>query len=142
MLDSDLAGLYRVTTKRLNEQVKRNTQRFPEHFMFKLTELEYLRLRSQIVSSSEIKNLRSQIVTSTDKNNLRSQNATSSHIHGGRRYLPYVFTEEGVAMFSGVLKSKTAVNVSIQIIDAFVAMRRFISKNAELFERLDCVEQK
>ena len=129
MLDNDLSVLYEVETKRLNEQVKRNIERFPERFMFQLTVSEY-------------NSLRSQNATLEDKQNLKSQNATSNLIWGGRRTLPYVFTEQGVSMLSGVLKSDIAVKVSIQIIDAFVSMRRFISKNAEIFRRLDIVERK
>lgn len=116
MLDSDLAKFYRVETRRLNEQVKRNIERFPEVFMFRLTNKEYENLMSQIAISSEK--------------------------HGGRRKLPYVFTEQGVAMLSGVLKSETAVKMSIQIISAFVAMRKFIINNAQLFQRIDTVERR
>jgi len=116
MLDTDLAELYNVETKRLNEQVSRNIERFSQEFMFQL-------------SKKEIENLRSQI-------------ATSRLEYGGRRYLPYAFTEQGVAMLSGVLKSDTAVRISIQIINAFVAMRRFIASNAQIFQRLDGVEKK
>ena len=116
MLDEDLAELYEVKTKRLNEQVKRNIERFPREFMFQLTDSEFDSLRSQI--------------------------ATSKNSKGGRRYLPYVFTEQGVAMLSGVLKSDTAIKISIQIMSAFVTMRRFISSNAQIFQRLDVVERK
>ncbi|HOW17159.1 MAG TPA: ORF6N domain-containing protein, partial [bacterium] len=97
MLDSDLAALYGVGVKRLNEQVKRNIERFPVEFMFQLTIEEYEALRSSIAAL-----------------NLRSQFATSSLEHGGRRYMPRVFTEQGVAMLSAVLKSKTAINMSIK----------------------------
>ncbi|NQU79351.1 ORF6N domain-containing protein [Candidatus Woesearchaeota archaeon] len=152
MLDRDLAELYGVSTKRLNEQVRRNIARFPKHFMFRLSKSEYLCLRSQnanlernenVVSQNVIpKSLRFQNATSTQEQDLRSQNATTRSDWGGRRTIPYVFTEQGVSMLSTVLKSKTAVKVSIQIIDAFVAMRKFISKNAELFQRLDNVDQK
>jgi len=117
MLDRDLAELYGVSTKRLNEQVKRNKERFPERFMVKLTKREF--------------------------GNLRSHFATLEKKRGKhRKYLPYAFTEQGVSMLSGVLKSDIAVNVSIQIIDAFVSMRKFISKNSEIFFRLDKVERK
>jgi len=117
MYDSDLAELYGVEIKRLNEQVKRNRERFPEEFMFQLTDEEFAFLRSQ--------------------------NATLKTGRGGhRKYLPYVFTEQGVAMLSAVLRSKTAVKISIQIIKAFVAMRKFITTNAQIFHRLDEVEQK
>lgn len=119
MLDSDLAQLYHVETKVFNQAVKRNINRFPEHFRFQLTE-------------SEFKNLRSQIVTS------RENDST----HGGRRYMPYVFTEQGIAMLSAVLKSDIAVDVSIKIMDAFVKMRNFLLSNREMFARLDRVELK
>jgi len=127
MLDEDLAELYGVESKRLNEQVKRNIERFPDNFRFQLTEEEYENLRFQFGTSS----LRSQIATSS----LEKQ-------HGGRRYLPYVFTEQGVSMLSAVLRSETAVQVSIKIIDTFVNMRKFISQNALIFQRLDTLEYK
>ncbi len=128
MLDSDLAEMYGVETKVLNKAVKRNIERFPEQFMFKLTELEYnsLRLNFESIENAD----------------LRFQNGTSGFEYGGRRYLPYVFTEQGVAMLSGVLRSETAIKVSIQIMNAFVSMRKFISKNAEIFTRLNSVERK
>ena len=131
MLDEDLALLYGVESKRLNEQVKRNIERFPEKFRFQLTENEY-------------ENLRSQIATSSLDNILRFQNGTSSldKQHGGRRYLPYVFTEQGVSMLSAVLRSKTAIEVSIKIIDSFVNMRKFLSQNASLFTRIDSIEKR
>jgi phage regulator Rha-like protein len=127
MLDSDLAELYGVEVKRLNEQVKRNIERFPQEFSFQLT-------------AEENNALRSQFVTSNGKTNLKSQFATSSW--GGRRTAPYVFTEQGVAMLSAVLSSDTAIKISIQIINAFVTMRKFISANAQIFHRLDGVERK
>lgn len=117
MLDKDLAELYGVDIKRLNEQVKRNIERFPAEFMFQLTYVEF--------------------------NSLRSQFATIEKARGiHRKYLPYAFTEQGVAMLSGVLKSEAAVQVSIQIMSAFVAMRRFIAANAQIFYRLDCVDKR
>ena len=116
MLDSDLANFYGVETRRLNEQVKRNKERFPAEFMFRLTGDEY--------------------------DNLISQIATSSSEHGGRRKLPHVFTEQGVAMLSAVLKSETAVKMSIRIMSVFVAMRRFLAGNAGVFQRLDKLELK
>lgn len=122
MLDSDLAMLYQVETKRLNESVKRNIARFPEEFRFQLTEEEYDTLRSQNATSIE---------TSDDTNN-----------KGGRRYLPYVFTEQGIAMLSAVLRSDIAVQVSINIMKAFVAMRKFWVNNTFLFERLNDIEVK
>ncbi len=114
MLDSDLAKLYEVSTSRLNEQVKRNIERFPEDFMFKLTNKEW--------------------------ENLKSQNATSSW--GGRRKLPNVFTEQGISTLSGVLHSKTAIQVNIAVMRAFVGMRKFLMSNANLFQRLDRLEFK
>jgi len=119
MLDSDLASLYDVEVKRLNEQVKRNIHRFPERFMFQLTEDEYNDIRSQFAT-------------------LGSNLSQGEH----KKYLPYVFTEQGVSMLSAVLRSKVAVYISIQIIDAFVNMRKFIQNNATLFYRLDNVEKK
>lgn len=118
MIDRDLAYLYNVETKVLNQAVKRNLNRFPEHFRFQLTEEEYENLRSQFVTSSE------------------------DNIHGGRRYMPYVFTEQGIAMLSAVLKSDVAVEVSIKIMNSFVEMRRFLLSNKEMFARLDRVELK
>ena len=118
MIDSDLASLYQVTTKRLNEQVSRNKNRFPAEFMFRLTKEEYENLRSQFVTSSE------------------------ENTHGGRRYMPYAFTEQGIAMLSAVLKSDIAVDVSIKIMDTFVRMRNFFISNEDMFSRLDRVELK
>ena len=112
MLDRDLALLYKVETKRLNEQVKRNIERFPEDFMFQLSK--------------------------DDVEILKSQNATSSW--GGDRRLPYAFTEQGIAMLSSVLKSQTAVDVNIRIMRAFVSMRHFIATNSQLFQRLETIE--
>lgn len=117
MVDSDLAALYKVETKVFNQAVKRNLNRFPESFRFQLNE-------------DEFKNLRSQFATS------------SSNKHGGRRYLPYVFTEQSIAMLSAVLKSDIAVEVSVKIMNSFVEMRQFLLSNQELFARLDRVELK
>ena len=112
MLDRDLAELYGVETRRLNEQVKRNIERFPEDFMFQLTSNEFDNLKSQIAISS----------------------------WGGVRKLPYAFTEQGVAMLSGVLKSSTAVEANIRIMRAFVSMRHFMANNAAIFQRLETIE--
>ena len=125
MLDSHLAEMYGVETKVLTQAVIRNVERFPESFCFQLTEVEFSNLRSQIVTSSD----------------LRFQYGTSSTEHGGRRYLPYVFTEQGVAMLSGVLRSEFAVQVSIQIMTAFVEMRKLMSTYSGLFQRLSDVEK-
>lgn len=121
MLDSDLARLYGVETRVLNQAVKRNIERFPEDFMFQLT-------------NDESQNLISQFVTSS----LRSQNVMSSW--GGNRKLPYAFTENGVAMLSSVLRSKTAIEVNIRIMRAFTSMRSFLMNNAHVFRRLEAVE--
>ena len=107
MLDSDVASLYNYTTKNINKAVKRNIERFPEEFCFQLTE-------------EELKNLRFQIGTSS----LKSKN------YGGRRYLPYVFTEQGIAMLAGILKNDIAVKVSINIIKAFIEMRKILKLNS------------
>jgi phage regulator Rha-like protein len=125
MIDRDLAELYGVDLKRLNEQVKRNIERFPARYRFQLTKEEWEGVQSQ------------------SKLFLRSQNATLKNKRGQhRKYLPYVFTEQGVSMLSAVLRSETAVKVSILIIDAFVEMKKFISVNAGIFQRLDKIEQK
>jgi len=121
MLDSDLAMLYQVETKALNRSVKRNINRFPEDFMFQLSDEEYQDLRCQIGTS-------------------KMDNENSSEGRGGRRYLPYVFTEQGISMLASVLHSDVAVNVSIGIMRAFVEMRRFITNNAVMFERISAVE--
>lgn len=121
MLDSDLAVLYQVETGALNRAVKRNISRFPEDFRFQLTNEEYQNLRCQTGISS----------FAQDENN-----------YGGRRTLPYVFTEQGISMLASVLHSEVAIKVSIGIMRAFVEMRRFIANNALLFERISNVELK
>ncbi|MBN2103051.1 ORF6N domain-containing protein [bacterium] len=130
MVDSDLAKVYNVEIRRLNEQVKRNIERFPESFRFQLTEEESENLRSQIAISISTELLRSQIAT--------LEIGRGKH----RKYLPYVFTEQGVSMLSAVLRSETAIKVSIQIINAFVEMRKFIQHNTNIFARLDSVERR
>jgi len=136
IFDNDLADLYGVKTKVLNQSVRRNLRRFPEDFMFQLTKEECLNLRCQIGTSS----LRSQIVTSSNKANLRSQNATSSR--GGRRYYPFVFTEHGVAMLSSVLNSEKAIQVNIAIMRAFTRLRHILATHKELASKLAYLEQK
>ena len=118
MLDSDLASIYQVETKVFNQAVKRNANRFPESFRFQLAQQEF------------------------DTINLRSQIVTSSLNYGGRRYLPYVFTEQGIAMLASVLRSTVAIKVSIEIMNAFVEMRKMLMSNASLFHRLDKIELK
>jgi hypothetical protein len=125
MLDSDLAELYGVPTKVLNQAVRRNQTRFPQDFMFQLTQQEFQSLRSQIVTSS-----------------FKSQIAISSADWGGRRHPPYAFTEQGVAMLSSVLRSKRAVHANIEIMRAFVRIRQILASNTQLARRLDALEKK
>lgn len=115
MLDRDLAMLYQVETKALNQAVNRNIERFPENFRFQLTKDEFDALRSQIATSNG---------------------------RGGRRYRPYMFTEQGIAMLSGVLRSDVAIQVSIRIMNTFVEIRRFIANNTLLFEKVSNIELK
>jgi phage regulator Rha-like protein len=143
MLDSHLAELYDVETKQINRVVKRNQDRFPEKFMFQLTEIEWDSLRYQIDTLKDDTILRYQNGTSKSDESLRYQIGTLKDNRGKhRKYLPYVFTEQGVAMLSAVLRSETAVKVSIQIIDVFVEMRKMILGNAALYQRLDTIEVK
>ena len=127
MLDSDLAMLYGVENKRLNEQVKRNITRFPSDFMFQLTKEEYHCLRSQIASSKR------------GSDNLKSQFATSSW--GGTRKMPYAFTRNGIAMLSSVLRSETAIGVNILIMRAFTSIPQIVNHNAQVIQRIFNIEQ-
>lgn len=139
MLDSDVAMLYNYTTKRINETVNRNKQRFPENFCFQLTNEEY-----EVLRYKDTKLDKNNIQENFD-NSLRSQFATlNENIGRGkhRKYLPYVFTEQGIAMLSGLLKNDIAIQVSINIMNAFVEMRKFLSTNGQIFERLTNVEYK
>ena len=129
MIDRDLAEMYGIETKVLNQAVKRNVERFPDSFRFQLT------------INESIECSKSQFVTLNDAN-LKSQIVTSSYEHGGRRKLPYAFTEQGVSMLSAVLRSDTAIRVSIQIMQAFVEMRKLVLNHAGLFQRLEKVEVK
>ena len=141
MLDRDLAELYGVPTKALNQAVKRNLERFPERFMFQLTKNEVSTLRSQIVTSSMEADVRSQNVTLDSDNRsriLRSQFVTSSW--GGMRYLPYAFTEHGIIMLASVLNSPTAVEASVRITDTFVTMRKTLASLAPLLSRIEATE--
>ena len=123
MVDRDLADLYEVETKRITEAVKRNIERFPEEFRFQLTKDEYDFLRSQIATLKTNNDfLRSQIATSKNSEG-------QAETRGGRQYLPYVFTEQGVAMLSAVLHSETAIQVSIKIMNAFVQLRHYVSEH-------------
>lgn len=121
MLDSDVAMLYHYETKKINQTVKRNIERFPENFCFQLSELEFENLRSQIVTAS------SEMQITKFRN---------------KKYLPYAFTEQGISMLSGLLKNKIAVQVSINIMNAFVEMRQFLSLNGHIFDRLTNLEYK
>ncbi len=120
LLDRDLAELYGVSTGALNQAVKRNSNRFPERFMFQLSEEEFKNWKSQIVIS----------------------NLSEATVRMGLRKRPFVFTEHGVAMLASVLRSETAVRVSLAIIDAFIAMRRLLIANAEVFKRIETVERR
>lgn len=149
MIDRDLAELYGVETRILNQAVKRNIERFPENFMFQLTKEETEIWMSQksnsndIFSRSQIVILKSQFVISSNDFS-RSQIATlKNDDNRGQniKYLPYAFTEQGVAMLSGVLKSETAIQMSIQIMNAFVAMRHFLNSNAKVFTEIDSIKQ-
>ena len=115
MLDTDVAKLYHYETRRINEAVKRNIERFPIEFCFQLTSMEYEILKSHIATSNS---------------------------RGGKQKLPYVFTEKGILMLSGLLKNEIAIEVSIRIVEAFVEMRKFITANSQVFERLTSVEYK
>jgi hypothetical protein len=124
MLDFDLAMIYGVTTKRLNEQLKRNRLRFPADFAFQLTVQEFRNLKSQSATSS----LRSQFVTSSS--------------HGGKRKLPWVFTEHGALMLASVLNSAIAVQASVRVVRAFVRLREMVAANAQLAAKLEELERR
>lgn len=167
ILDRDLARLYGVETKRLNEQVRRNKERFPEDFMFQLTKEEFENWKSQFatsiwdeddmspqVATTSAENMKSQIATSsedflrsqfatieTEDDFLRSQNATIDMRGRHLKYLPYAFTENGIAMLSSVLRSPMAIATNIHIMRAFNAMRHFIGSQAQVFQRLEVVER-
>ena len=134
ILDSDLAAIYGVETKRLNEQVRRNADRFPPDFMFQLTALELANLKSQIAISS------SQPIDSQDVKLNRSQIATGSSKHRDPRFLPYAFTEHGAIMAATVLNSPQAVQMSVFVVRAFVKMREQILNRAEWEKRLTDIE--
>ena len=118
MLDSDVAKLFNYATKDLNRNVRNNIERFPEYYCFRLTEDEYKSLRC--------------------KNFTLNKNGRGEH----RKYLPYVFTEYGITMLAGLLKSEIAVNISIKIVNTFIEMRKFLNSNGQVFERLTKVEYK
>ena len=154
ILDRDLARLYGVETRVLNQAVQRNIERFPEDFMFQLTRDEFEHWKSQFVISSEDDgflssqfvttsgaNLKSQNATSSENPNWKSQIVTSNSIKMGARKLPYAFTENGIAMLSGVLRSPMAITTNIHIMRAFNAMRHFIGSHVQIFQRLEVVER-
>ncbi len=130
MIDSHLAEMYDIEIRGLNQAVKRNKERFPVNYMFQLTSEEWDFLRSQFVTLKNIDNKRFQTEVLNENR--------GKH----RKYLPYAFTEQGVAMLSAVLRSETAVRVSLQIMDAFVEMRKVLTQNAGLFQRLEKIEIK
>ena len=129
MIDRDLAEIYKVETRILNQAVKRNIDRFPEKFRFQL-------------SLTEIEDLKSQIETSNSRSQIVTLKQTSTQQGGNIKYLPYAFTEQGVAMLSSVLRSEIAVQISIQIMDAFVAMRKIINDHSGLLQRMEGIERK
>ncbi|GIL06684.1 MAG: DNA-binding protein [Betaproteobacteria bacterium] len=134
MLDADLALLYGVATGALNRAVQRNVARFPDDFMFRLTADDWENLKCQIGISSSAER-------SPARNTLRSRIVTSIS-HGGRRGLPYAFTEQGVAMLSSVLRSPRAVEVNIAIMRTFVQLRRLMDSNRELARKIEAMEKK
>jgi len=128
ILDSDLASIYGVTTKRLNEQVRRNSRRFPEDFCFRLTRGEFGEIRSQMITASPISStMRSQIATASRRN---------------VRFLPYAFTEHGAIMAANVLNSPRAVNMSVFVVRAFIKIRRMLLATREMTEKLRELENK
>lgn len=141
LLDADLAVLYDVETRVLNQAVKRNLDRFPGDFMFQLDLKEWENLKSQIGSSSSGPAMRSQsVIASSQKSGIRSQTVTASRRNVSA--LPYAFTEQGVAMLSSVLRSPRAVEVNIAIMRTFVQLRRLMDSNRELARKIEAMEDK
>jgi hypothetical protein len=130
MLDFDLAALYEVPTKALNQAVKRNIKRFPKDFMFRLTAEEWQKIRSQVVTAY------------STPNSSRSQNVTASQSRRNTNVTPYAFTEQGVAMLSGILNSDKAVNMNIAIMRAFVEVRRVLLLQSDLKEQLKEIKER
>ena len=143
LLDADLAALYGVEVRALNQAVARNRDRFPDDFMFQLTLEEYEGMRSQFVTASNrtVSNASQNAMSSARDKALRSQFVISKG-RGGRRYLPYAFTEQGVAMLSSVLRSPRAVEVNIAIMRTFVQLRRLMDTNRTLARRIDALEKR
>ena len=140
ILDRDLARLYGVETKRLNEQVRRHIERFPEDFMFQLSKEEFENWKSQFATSIAGENMSTQNAT-TYMQNMSPQIATTSPQRRPASALPYAFTENGIAMLSGVLRSPMAIATNIHIMRAFNAMRHFIGSHAQVFQRLEVMER-
>jgi hypothetical protein len=141
LLDSDLAALYGVEARVLNQAVARNRNRFPEDFMFRLSAEEYEAIRSRLVTASAVKHSNPSQIVMSSRGRLRSRIVISKG-RGGRRYLPYAFTEQGVAMLSSVLRSARAVEVNIAIMRTFVQLRRLMDSNRELARRIEAMEEK
>ncbi|PKO62822.1 MAG: DNA-binding protein [Betaproteobacteria bacterium HGW-Betaproteobacteria-18] len=141
LLDTDLADLYGVEARVLNQSVARNRSRFPDDFMFQLTTDEWTAMRSQIVTTSAIKGGKSsQTVTSSPSIAGLTSQIVMSNNRGGRRTPPYAFTEQGVAMLSSVLRSQRAVEVNIAIMRTFVQLRRLMDSNRDLARRIEAME--
>jgi hypothetical protein len=141
ILDADLAAIYGVSTKRLNEQVKRNEDRFPPDFAFQLTLEEWAALRAEAAGAPDAAlGNRSQIATSSPNPMLKSQIAASSFAHGGRRKRPIAFTEHGAIMAANVLSSARAAQMSVFVVRAFVKMRAALTETRELARKLAAVE--
>lgn len=130
MLDFDLALLYEVPTKALNQAVKRNSKRFPQDFMFRLTSAEWQSMRSQIVTMSDL------------QTSMRSQIVTASQVKRNTAVTPYAFTEQGVAMLSGILNSDKAINMNIAIMRAFVEIRRILLQETDLKAQLREIKER
>jgi phage regulator Rha-like protein len=143
MLDRDLAALYEVETKVLNQAVKRNIKRFPADFMFQLTWEEFESLRFQIETLETSDGLRSQFVTSKGKNPLRSQIVTLNSSRGRHsKYLPYAFTEQGIAMLSGVINSDKAINMNIAIMRVFIEIKKTLLQQNDFKEHLKEIRER
>ena len=141
ILDRDLARLYGVETRVLNQAVQRNIERFPKDFMFQLTKEEFENWKSQFAISNYDEDMSSQIVTSSGEEKWKSQIVISNSIKMGARKLPYAFTENGIAMLSSVLRSPMAIATNIHIMRAFNAMRHFIGSQAQVFQRMENIEK-
>ncbi len=144
MLDRDLASLYEIETKRLTEAVKRNSKRFPDDFMFQLTKEEYESLRLQFETLNSDESLRSQSATLKEKDQYLSSQFVRMNTGRGQhsKYLPYAFTEQGVAMLSGVLNSDKAISMNIAIMRAFVAIRKIVLQPNDIKEQLKEIKER